>query len=113
MFRGLFHMQPDCESCGLHYERDPGYFLGSIYVNYGLTALITTAGYLILRLGLGVEGRTLLFVFTGFCLVFPALFFRYARALWLAMDCNFDRTAMVGRGVTQETQDREAWQRRV
>ena len=109
MFRGLFRMQPDCEVCGLHYEREQGYFLGSIYVNYGLTALVTTAGYLILRLGFGVEGRILLYVFTAFCVIFPALFFRHARALWLAMDCNFDRTAMIGRGITQEAHERDTW----
>lgn len=111
MFRGLFSMHPDCEVCGLHFEREQGYFLGSIYVNYGLTALVTTVGYLILRLGFEVEGRTLLYIFTAFCIVFPAFFFRYARALWLAMDCNFDPTAMVGNGITQEAHDRDVWRR--
>lgn len=102
MFRGLFSMQPVCQSCGLQYEREGGYFLGSIYVNYGLTAAVTIAGYLILRLGFDIEGKWLLALFGVFCFTFPVFFFRYARALWLAMDCNFDPTAMRGDGVTQQ-----------
>ena len=34
----------------------------------------------------------LLAAFAGFCVLFPMLFFRYARALWLAMDCRFDQS---------------------
>ena len=38
-------MNADCDHCHLHYEREPGYFLGSIYINYGLTALLVTLFY--------------------------------------------------------------------
>ena len=44
LFLGWFHMRSRCDWCGLIYEREPGFFLGSIYVNYGLTAVLTTAG---------------------------------------------------------------------
>ena len=42
---GLIRMAAECANCHLRYEREPGYFLGSIYINYGLTALLVTAGY--------------------------------------------------------------------
>ena len=48
LFRGWFRMHRSCDSCGLVFERGPGYWLGSIYVNYGLTALVVTVAYLAL-----------------------------------------------------------------
>jgi hypothetical protein len=92
MFKGLFRMHETCAHCGLKYEREPGYFLGSIYINYGVTAFLLTAGWIALRYGFGFEGRNLLIPLGVSLVVFQTLFFRYARALWLAMDCQFDQS---------------------
>lgn len=92
MFKGLFRMHESCAHCGLKYEREPGYFLGSIYINYGVTAFLLTAGWIALRYGFGFEARSLLIPFAACLVVFQTLFFRYARALWLAMDCRFDQS---------------------
>jgi hypothetical protein len=91
MFSGLFRMHETCPHCGFRFEREPGYFLGSIYINYGLTALITTIAYISLRFGWRVEPRGLAFGLLTFCIVFPTFFFRYARALWLALDLRFEK----------------------
>ncbi len=29
-------MHDECPSCGLRFNREPGYFLGAMYVSYGL-----------------------------------------------------------------------------
>ena len=83
-------MRPRCEHCGLKFDRGPGYFLGSIYFNYGLTALLTTAIYFGLFFGEVLSDRTLLWTMAAFCLLFPLWFFRYARSLWLGFDFYFD-----------------------
>jgi hypothetical protein len=44
-------MFPHCVYCGLRYERETGYFLGSIYFNYGLTAMLVAIGYPLLVFG--------------------------------------------------------------
>src|SRR2546421_8802517 len=90
MFRGWFAMHQACEHCGLKFLREPGYFLGSIYFNYGLTTLLVTATYLSLFLTTDVSPELLLWGLVAFCGLFPLWFFRYARALWLAMDLYFD-----------------------
>jgi uncharacterized protein (DUF983 family) len=90
MFAGLFRMHERCANCQLKFEREPGYFLGSIYINYGITALVVTVGWVTLRFGYDVNAKVLLFGFLAFLIVFQSLFFRYARALWLAMDCRVD-----------------------
>lgn len=92
MFTGLFSMRPECRHCGFKYEREPGYFLGSIYVNYGITAVVTTLSYLLFHFWLGLDNRIVVGPLVAFCVLFPTFFFRYARAYWLAMDCSFDST---------------------
>jgi len=90
LFRKWFRMHPRCRRCGFHFERGPGYWLGSIYVNYGLTALMVTAGYLGVFFSEAIEPTALLWLCVGFCFIFPLWFFRYARAVWAAMDLYFD-----------------------
>jgi len=36
LFAGLFSMYPACSECRTVYQREPGFFLGAIYFNYGL-----------------------------------------------------------------------------
>jgi Protein of unknown function (DUF983) len=90
MFKGLFAMHETCKACRFRFEREPGYFLGSIYVNYGVTSLISIAGWVTLQFGFGFRPRTLVILFSAFCLLFCPIFFRFARALWLALDCRWD-----------------------
>jgi Protein of unknown function (DUF983) len=90
LFSGLLNMHDGCSNCQLKYERAPGYFLGSIYVNYGFTAVAMTIGYLFLHAVMGYTNRQLAAPLVGFCVVFATFFFRYARALWLSLDCFFD-----------------------
>lgn len=90
LFKGWFRMAKGCARCGFVFERDPGYFLGATYINYGLTTLISTWTYIVLRFVLAVGQGILIPVLATFCVVFPVVFFRYARSLWLAFDCYLD-----------------------
>ena len=92
LFSGWLRMKSKCESCGFIFERDPGYFLGSTYINYGLTTLITTWTYIGLHFVAGIGKTWLIPGLATFCIIFPFVFFRYARSLWLCFDCYFDRT---------------------
>lgn len=98
LFKNWLRMHPECEQCHLRFEREPGYFLGSIYINYGLTAGLVTVFYMALFLSGAVAPRTALWIVAGFALLFPLWFFRYARSLWLGFDHYWDPTEIsVGR----------------
>jgi uncharacterized protein (DUF983 family) len=90
IFRGWFSMNARCPACGRLFDRAPGYLLGSIYVNYGITAMLVLAGYFGLYFSGTMQGRPLLATLTAFIVVFPLWFFRYARALWIAFDERWD-----------------------
>ena len=83
-------MHERCEACGLKYQRDPGYFLGAIYFNYGLTALLIAIAYPLLVFVAEFPTQRVLLVCLAFCLLFPLWFFRYSRSLWIGMDQYFD-----------------------
>lgn len=92
LFAGFVRMNDRCPDCNFKFERAPGYFLGSTYINYAFTAFVLTIGYVYLRFGLKIERDILMGPLIGFCILFPLLFFRFARSLWLNIDCYFDRT---------------------
>ena len=94
LFVGWFKMAAHCEKCRFRFERAPGYFLGSAYINYGLTALITTFIYMLFHMILGHENSTVVPPLVAFVVLFPLFFFRYARSLWLAFDCAVDQSVL-------------------
>jgi uncharacterized protein (DUF983 family) len=90
LFKKWIRMNDRCPVCDLRYEREPGFFLGSIYINYGLTALLVTVGFYALYFGRVVSPQVALWIVTAFALLFPIWFFRYARSLWLGFDQYWD-----------------------
>ena len=86
LFRAWLRMNEKCPHCGAKFEREPGFFLGSIYINYGITALIVAVVYPLLLFGGLVKETPLLIAAVTFTVVFPILLFPWARSLWLAFD---------------------------
>jgi hypothetical protein len=77
-------MNDDCPVCGLHFEREQGYFLGAMYLSYALSVPIL--GLLMLAVYLLVpEPRFefIVLVATIAYLPFVPLVFRYSRVLWI------------------------------
>lgn len=93
LFTGWFAMPQACPHCGMKFVREPGYYLGSIYFNYGLTAVLTMIAFFGLYFLAGVPAESMKWPLGIFCMVFPLLFFRRARALWLAFDVYWDPTS--------------------
>jgi uncharacterized protein (DUF983 family) len=86
LFTGWFTMPARCAFCGLTFERAQGYFVGAIYVNYGVTVLIATVGYFVLWTTTGISTAAQLALWVPFVVLFPLWFFRYSRSLWLALE---------------------------
>ncbi len=86
LFRGAFTMHRQCSVCHLVFEREPGYFVGAIYINYAVTAVLAIGGFLVLDTYAGVSLTTQILLWTVFGVAFPLIFFRYSKSLWLAFD---------------------------
>jgi uncharacterized protein (DUF983 family) len=89
--RGFFRMRPACDQCGLAFTREPGFYLGSIYINYGATVLLTGGLYAVLVLLAGWSADAALTACLAVAVAFPILFFRHARSFLLALDATVNR----------------------
>jgi uncharacterized protein (DUF983 family) len=83
-------MHERCPECGLKFEREAGYFLGAMYIGYGLAlATITVFSFLLWWLfrwsfQRSIVGGVVLF------LPFTPLLTLMARVLWIYMDQAID-----------------------
>ena len=84
-------MHEACPHCGFSYEREPGFYLGSIYLNYGATVILTGGLYALLVMGLGLSNETALAVCLTAAVLCPILFFRHARSFLLSLDSTVNQ----------------------
>lgn len=84
IFRGSFTMNDPCPVCGLIFQREEGYFLGSMYVSYLLSCVLLGTFYLLAR-WLFPELGSILIVLVA-CIPYAPLIpavFRYSRVIWI------------------------------
>ncbi len=89
-FPSWFKLRERCRVCGFAHAREPGYFLGSIYLNYGLTGALVLVWVAFAAFVLELDEGLQFALPIGFIVVFPLWFLRYARALWMAIDLALD-----------------------
>ena len=83
-------MNDRCSVCNLKYEREPGYFLGAMYIGYALglaaIAILSALVWLVLRWSLMKS------VISGIVLFLPLapVLTWMARVLWIYMDQAID-----------------------
>ena len=90
LFRTWFTMHERCAVCHLRFEREQGYFLGAMYINYGVTVMLALIGSFALEYWSRPSLTQQLVLWIGFCSLCPVVFFRHSRGLWLAFDYIFD-----------------------
>jgi len=87
VFRGVAAMYKSCPVCHTVFEREPGYFMGAMYVSYPLAVAVLTALFFLGRaLWPEVNG---IWLIVGSCvLLLPAVpvIYRYSRVIWMYFD---------------------------
>jgi len=84
LFRTWLKANDVCPSCGLALEKEEGFFLGSLAINYGITAAPLVLIFVLVfmdRISVPVAMVGAL----AWCLLFPLLFFHTAKSLWLML----------------------------
>jgi uncharacterized protein (DUF983 family) len=79
----LFDLNQACPRCGLRLERDEGFFLGSMSMNYGVTIVCLLLPVMLLAYK-GAIGTTVAIILAGVGAIgFPMAFYRSSRSWWL------------------------------
>jgi uncharacterized protein (DUF983 family) len=100
VFHSLLGMNADCPLCGIHFERETGYFLNAMFFAYVLGFLILAPTMLYLYFQ-QVSTLTFTLVVTIETLLLWPWVFRYSRVLWLHTDQLIDPRHVPQNGVPQ------------
>src|ERR1043166_2501903 len=77
-------MKEVCDHCGYRFNREPGYFLGAMYVSYGLAVIEGILAFLITPwLIFGISTINLVLVTVGVILLLAMWNYRMARVIWM------------------------------
>src|SRR5262245_40936912 len=84
--RGM-RMHERCPVCDLRFEREPGYFLGALYISYGISSILLMLGLLLGHLlAPDFDLGWMVLILGGLYLPLVPLVTRYARVLWIWFD---------------------------
>ena len=91
LFRGYLRMVPDCPRCGLHFEREQGYWTGALAINMiatgGLFTLVFVTA-LVLTIP-DVPVVPLLAITIPIMALGPIVYYPFSKTLWVAVDRAF------------------------
>ena len=90
-FKKSFEMYDVCPHCGQKYVLEPGFYYGSMFISYILTAFLMFGTFAIAKFILDVEITT---AFICCTLIIAALFiwiFRISRSVWIHFFVKFDK----------------------
>lgn len=83
-------INPTCEYCGESFQREPGFYIGAMYISYALSvAMVITAfvGFVII---FGFDIEYVLGVLIPLIIILMPVLFRTARIIWLNIFVNYD-----------------------
>jgi uncharacterized protein (DUF983 family) len=90
IFRGFPKMHELCPTCGLKFEREEGYFLGAMYVSYGVAlVLIAAFAALLWYFTRWPIDKAALWAFIAFLPFAPTLTL-FSRVVWIYLDQSID-----------------------
>ena len=91
VFHGILAMNQHCPVCLLRFEREPGYFMGAMYISYLFGSLVMVAALFCMLFFFPSLSDVWICVIT-FCilLLFIPAIFRYARVIWITLDRAID-----------------------
>ena len=78
-------MNDHCSACDEKFEREPGQWLGAIYINLALTALATLTGFVLTDSYTALSVAQQSTVWTAAAAFGPIIFFRFAKGLWTSI----------------------------
>ena len=90
VYWGFPKMHERCPDCGLRFNREPGYFLGAMYISYGLgLAFVFAFGAILWILTHWRFNRVVIWAVVFFLPLAPMLTF-LSRVLWIYLDQTID-----------------------
>lgn len=91
LFRRWVSIKPDCPGCGLHFEREQGYWAGALAINFILTGglyLITIGTILAITIP-EVPVVPVLAIVIPIGVLGPIIAYPFSKTIWIAVDRGY------------------------
>ncbi|MBC7486716.1 MAG: DUF983 domain-containing protein [Cytophagaceae bacterium] len=89
------HAMPErCDKCGQPFNPEPGFYMGAMYVSYGLCVGLFIACFFGFYIMLGVDPVVLLVIYGLTLLALFPFIFRYSRVVYLHLFYDYDPHAI-------------------
>jgi uncharacterized protein (DUF983 family) len=91
LFRHWFVMVSDCPRCGLHYEREAGYWTGALAINTILVGGVFAIAFVIaiVLTAPDIPVAPLLAILVPVMLIGPLIAYPFSKTIWIAVDRAF------------------------
>src|SRR5204863_1487874 len=80
-----FNLKHRCDTCGVIFKREEGFFVGAIMANVVATEVVIVLAYFACLLT-DLNDRAMLTILFAIGVAFPIAFYHQSWSLWLAMD---------------------------
>ena len=108
MFASWIRMHERCGACAYRFEREEGYWLGAMYVNYIVTGFFGLSVHVVLGDLYDVPILQQILIILPGMVATPILLFRHARSLWATLDLVFDPPRPADRQDTKAPSESES-----
>ena len=91
LFRHWFGMAADCPHCQLHFEREPGYWVGAVAINTMVIGILFAIIMIVISAATipDIPWVTLVMAEVPLMGIGPIAFYPYSKTLWVAIDRAF------------------------
>jgi len=91
LFHNWFTMAENCPHCGLHFEREPGYFVGAIAINMIIVGALFAVVLIVFSIltAPDIPWVPLLLLELPVVIVLPAVLYPFTKTIWVAVDRAF------------------------
>jgi hypothetical protein len=91
-FKNGLKMNTHCPHCNLKFQREVGYFYGSMYVSYGLQTAFITLLFILNTFWWNFQSLTIVLLMIGGILFLFPVTFRWSRIIWIASFTKYEDT---------------------
>jgi uncharacterized protein (DUF983 family) len=91
--KNIYKMHDNCSHCGLHYQIEPSFFYGAMYVSYGLTVGIGIAAFIISKVIIGLKlNQSMITIILALVVLMP-ITARLSRNIYINMFVSYNKDA--------------------
>lgn len=87
-------MNKKCPVCNESFERETGFYYGSMYINYGITVILGLSWFLLLYLFFGFNALGFLISYSILLVLLMPIVYRSGRLLWINIFVKYKKDSI-------------------